>query len=252
MKKQIVIIPVHNQLPYFIKAFESVMEKSPNAVVIVVNDGSTDSETNEYLDNNSNSYILLKNEAAKGFSNACNIGMRYAVDNFDFNCLCLLNSDTEIVTEDWFTKVESYFTSLAKIGVASVMSDNAMAQTVKDVKNYLKRIHKKPYRYSPLAHGFCYFISKDLISKIGFLDERLFPHYGSEDDYSLKSISSGFKNIIIGSVFVKHNNETSYSHDVRKEILKKSLPNLTNKWGKKYVDDCVKRYVKSCEYILIW
>ena len=252
MKKKIVIIPVHNQLPYFIKAYESVIKHSPDAVIIVVDDGSTDLETSIYLENNSDSYILLKNETAKGFSNACNKAMKYAVDNFDFNCLCLLNSDAEVVTDNWFTKVETYFTSLANIGVASVMSDNAMAQTVKDVKGYMKRIDKKPYRYSPLAHGFCYFISKELINRIGLFDERVFPHYGSEDDYSLKSISAGFKNIIIGSVFVKHNNETSYSKEVRSEILKRSLPNLTNKWGKRYVDDCVKKYVKSCEYIKIF
>jgi len=252
MKKQIVVIPVHNQLPYFIKALESVITHSPDAVIIVVDDGSTDKETSKYLANNKTKYIFLKNDVAEGFSSACNKGMRYALENFDFNCLCLLNSDAEIDTPNWFTKVEKYFIQLKNTGVASVMSDNAMAQTVKDIPNYLRRIHRKPYMYSPLAHGFCYFISKKLIDKIGLLDEVAFPHYGSEDDYSLKSIKNGFKNIIVGSVFVKHNNETSYSHDVREQYVKVSLPTLIDKWGKKYVDECVKKYIAACKRINRW
>ena len=250
MKKKIVIIPVHNQLPYFIKALESVLKHSPDAVVIVVDDGSTDLFTSSYLENR-NSYIFLKNETAQGFSSACNKGMQYALDNFDFNCLCLLNSDAEVVTNDWFTKVEKHFTDLKGIGVASVMSDNAMAQTVRDIPNYLRKIDRKPYMYSPLAHGFCYFINKELIEKIGLLDEKTFPHYGSEDDYSLKAINNGFRNIIVGSVFVKHNNETSYSHDVRNEYMKTSLPNLIKKWGKRYVDKCVRSYVSACKHIIL-
>jgi GT2 family glycosyltransferase len=252
MKKQIVVIPVHNQLPFFVKALESVITHSPDAVIIVVDDGSTDLETSRYLERNSDSYIFLKNNVAKGFSSACNKGIQYAIDVFDFHCICLLNSDAEVVTEDWFTKVEKYFIQMKDTGVASVMSDNAMAQTIKDVPNYLRRIHRKPFMYSPLAHGFCYFISKRLIEKIGLLDEIAFPHYGSEDDYSLKSIKNGFKNMIIGSVFVKHNNETSYTHDVREEYVKISLPALLDKWGKKYVDDCVRRYVDVCKKINRW
>ena len=250
MKKKIVVIPVHNQLPYFIKAFESVKKYSPDAIVIVVDDGSTDLFTSSYLEN-CNSYIFLKNETAQGFSSACNKGIQYALDNLDFNCICLLNSDAEVVTEDWFTKVEKHFIDLKGIGVASVMSDNAMAQTVRDIPNYLRKIDRKPFMYSPLAHGFCYFINKQLIEQIGLLDDKVFPHYGSEDDYSLKAVKNGFRNIIVGSVFVKHNNETSYSHDVRNEYMKTSLPNLIKKWGKHYVNKCVREYVKSCERIKI-
>ena len=108
MKKKIVVIPVHNQLPYFIKAFESVKKYSPDAIVIVVDDGSTDDETSKYLWRNNDSYLLLENEIAQGFSSACNKGIQYALDNFDFNCLCLLNSDADVVTNDWFTKVEKH------------------------------------------------------------------------------------------------------------------------------------------------
>jgi len=153
MSKQIVIIPVHNQLEYFKRALGSVMKYSPEAVVIVVDDGSTDKATREYLSANEGVYEFLYNETAQGFSAACNKGIQYALDNFDFNCLCLLNSDAEVATENWFDKVENYFINGDNVGVASVMSDNAMAQTIKNIPEYLKTIDSKPAVLSPLVHG---------------------------------------------------------------------------------------------------
>lgn len=254
-KQKIVIIPVHNQLPYLIKCIESVHKNNretvfkdgdytaSNITLIVVDDGSTEEDCKYFFDlKMDGGFILLRNETAQGFSAACNKGIQYALDNFDFNCLCLLNSDAEVVTENWFDKVEHYFINGDNVGVASVMSDNAMAQTVKDYSTYKEKIDNKPAVESPLVHGFCYIISKKLIETIGLLDEKLFPHYGSEDDYSLKSLKAGFTNIIIGSVYVKHNNETSYTHAVRAKFVKKTLPLLMQKWGSRYVANCVKKY----------
>lgn len=241
-KSQIVIIPVHNQVEYFKRALGSVMKYSPDAVVIVVDDGSTDKATREYLSANEGVYEFIYNETAQGFSAACNKGIQYVLDNFDFNCLCLLNSDAEVVTENWFDKVEHYFEHGDNVGVASVMSDNAMAQTIKNIPEYLKTIDSKPAVLTPLCHGFSYFISKKLIESVGLLDDKLFPSYGSEDDYSLKSLKAGFNNIMIGSVFVKHKGEASYSSAVRSRFVKKTLPLLMNKWGARYVSNCVKKY----------
>ena len=253
-KHKVVIVPVHNQGEYLKKCINSFIDYTfvNRYELIVVNDGSTDKDTNifiNYLESLSPFITVLKNQTAQGFSAACNKGIQYALDNFDFNCLCLLNSDAEVVTENWFDKVEEKFVTGNKIGVASVMSNNAMAQTVKNIDKYLNEIEQKPTVYCNFVHGFCYFISKELIETIGLFDETTFPHYGSEDDYSLKSIKSGFKNIIVGSVFVKHNNETSYTHAVRAKFVKTTLPALQRRWGYKYVADCVNQANKAGQYL---
>lgn len=248
MKEQIIIIPVFNQLPYLKKCYASVCLCSPEAKIIIVDDGSTDKETHDWI-KESKSFIRLYNETAQGFSAACNMAIDYSMQHFDFNCLCLLNSDAEIVTNDWFTKVEKCFVFGNNIGTAGVVSDNAMAQTVKNIPKYMKSIDSKPTIYCNIIHGFCYFIGKKLIERIGRFDCDLFPHYGSEDDYSLKAIQAGFHNIIVGSVFVKHNNETSYSHDVRAKYVKKTLPVLIKRWGAVYVDKCVKQAMEAQKYL---
>lgn len=249
-KQQVIIIPVHNQLPFLQKCIGSVVYKTFDPIVIVVDDGSTESDIKFWLQENvEGKFYLLSNETAQGFSAACNKGIQYAIDNFDFNCLCLLNSDAEVVTENWFDRVEHYFVNGENVGVASVMSDNAMAQTVKNVSEYLKVIDSKPAVLTPLCHGFAYWISKKLIETVGLLDDKMFPNYGSEDDYSLKSLKAGFNNIMIGSVFIKHKGEASYSSAVRTKFVKITLPLLMNKWGRKYVADCVVKYNKCGTYL---
>ena len=240
IKDKIIIIPVHNQLPYLIKCISTVISHTKSFKLIVVDDGSTDDETIEWIDGNTDKFDLVRNKTAMGFSIACNKGIDYAMQKFDFNCLCLLNSDTEIVTNNWFDKVEHYFKENEKLGLASVVSDNATHQSIENVGMYLKNIDRKPICNTQLVHGFCFFIGKNLISTIGRFDDDKFPHYGSEDDYSLKSIKYGFKNIIVGAVFVSHKGQSSYTTDIRANYIKKSYPNLINRWTKKYVDECLK------------
>jgi len=241
IKSKIVIVPVHNQLELLRKCLQSVILSTDDPCIIIIDDGSTDIETKKFIEAQPlvGNIKTFRNETAQGFSAACNKGIQYALDNYDFNCLCLLNSDAEIVTDNWFAKVEQHFITGDRIGVAGVMSNNAMAQTVHNIPEYLKRIESKPTVYCTFVHGFCLFLSKDIIETVGLLDEKVFRDYGSEDDLALKSVQQGFKNIIVGSVFVKHVNEASYSKEVRAKHIKKSLPALQKKWGYKYVSDCV-------------
>ena len=249
-KHQVIIIPVHNQLEYVKRAVDSVIKNTLSPIIIIVDDGS-DFDTREWVDLQTVQYnvFALRNETAQGFSAACNKGIQYALDNFDFNCLCLLNSDAEVVTDNWFDKVEHYFINGDNVGVASVMSDNAMAQTIKNIPEYLKTIDSKPAVLTRIAHGFAYFMSKKAIETIGLFDEKTFPAYGGEDDYSLRSIKYGFNNIIVGSVFIKHHGEASYSPAVRTKFIKTTLPTLQRRWGFRYVADCVNQANKIGVYL---
>lgn len=248
---EVIIIPVHNQLQCLKVCIESVYKHTENPKVIIVDDGSTDIETKQWIIDNEKQlgYVRIYHEVAMGFSKACNDGIDYALQHYDFVSICLLNSDTQIRTPDWFSKVNWYFKNGDKIGVASVMSDNALAQTVRNVPRYMANIDTKPAVYSVLLHGFCYFISKELILKIGKLDEVLFPHYGSEDDYSLMSIKAGYKNLLVGSVFVHHDNAKSYTEAQRSKIVIKSRPDLDKKWTAGFVNKCGIMSVKAGNYL---
>ena len=231
-----IIIPVHNQLDYLVKCVNSVVEKTVNPDIIIVDDCSG-SETQEWIEKSG--FVYIRNDECIGFTGSVNKGIDYAVKNYDFKCLCLLNSDTEIITDNWFDKVMSLYNK--KIGVCGVVSDNALSQTVRNVPMYMKKIDNMKAIRLTLIHGFCYFIGKELLYDVGHLDDIMFPHYGSEDDYSIKSVKNGYTNLLVTNVFVSHKGEVSYGIDTRNNIvLKKSLPDLLNRWGKSYVNTLVK------------
>lgn len=239
MKKKVIIIPVFNQLSHLIKCINSILNNTENFEIIIVDDGSTDKKTIDWIQNSG--FNIIRHMKSCGFSIACNDGIDYAMKKFDFNCLCLLNSDTEIITKNWFDKVEINYISDDKIGISGVVSNKAVYQTIENVNEYLEVIDNKPTLSCNLIHGFCYFISKKLIMKIGRFDNYTFPHYGSEDDYSLKSIKNGFKNIIVGSVFVKHKGSISYTEELREKIIKNTIPELKERWGENYIKECLEQ-----------
>jgi GT2 family glycosyltransferase len=236
----VIIIPVHNQVFHLKDCIDSIKKHTKEYSLIIVDDGSTDYETVKWIDDLPDK-ILIRHTKAMGFSKACNAGIDYAIKYLDFNILCLLNSDTVIVTPDWLDKMAIEFSKFEKPGVASVVSDNATSQTIYNPAKYLTKINTKPTLKSQLIHGFCYFMSRKVILTIGRFDEDLFPHYGSEDDYSLNCIKHGFTNFIVGSIFVKHNASTSYSAERRESLISKSLPALLTRWTRHYVSDCINR-----------
>jgi GT2 family glycosyltransferase len=232
----VIIIPVHNQIDLFRSCLCSVIGKTRDPKVIVIDDGSNEHESrimkriSEY-----NGFIYHKNNEAQGFSKACNLGIDIAFKYFDFNVLCLLNSDTQISTPDWFVRAETAMMLDDKISCAGVLSNNAGHHTM-------------PFDYKPkhkvvncsLLHGFCIFIKRSVILRIGRLDDLTFPHYGSEDDFCLRAVSKGLKNVILDFVYVYHENCKSYGDDVRAKMIKKTIPTLQKRWGINYVENLVR------------
>ena len=60
------------------------------------------------------------------------------------------------------------------------------------------------YPKTKLPHGFCYVIKEETVKRVGLFDAVNFPHYGSEDDYSLRSCNAEYESIIMDDVFVWH------------------------------------------------
>ena len=89
MKDKVIIIPVHNQYKLLDACLQSVYEMTDNPKVIIVDDGSGQ-ETADFIDKAKDeySYDLIRHEKALGFSKACNDGMQFALDKYDFSCLC--------------------------------------------------------------------------------------------------------------------------------------------------------------------
>jgi len=231
MASRVVIIPVYNQLEYVQRSILSVIAKTPELKLIVVDDASPDNATADWLRENEKplGFHLIRHDKSCNFSKSANDGIDYAMNNYEFNCLCVLNSDTEIVTEDWFEQIERKILTDEAVGVAGVVSNNAGIQSVVKDK-YLKRIHSKPTVKSIIVHGFCLFLSSKLLQVVGRYDHETFPSYLSDADFCMASLKSGFYNVVVGSVYVHHYGQISGIKDNKKD----PQDAFEAKWGVAY------------------
>ena len=218
-----IIIPVHNAYEELRECITSVQEHTDFAKnrVIVIDDASNDPRVREFLEG-LNNVELICNEQNIGYTKTCNKGISLAAP-YD---VVLLNSDT-IVTPRWLESLRIAAYSAAEIGTATALSDNAGAFSV-PISNQQNR---KPDRIDypdyarlmrqfcggceipdvPTGNGFCMFIKRDLIDRIGNFDAVAFPRgYGEENDFCMRAINTGWRNVIAPAAFVFHHREASF------------------------------------------
>ena len=92
-----IIIPTKDRLKFLKKCIESIKDKTTykNYEIVVVDNGSTDTETVEYINGLPYEVIVLGGEF--NFSKMNNIAAQKAQGDY----LVFLNNDTEVITGDW-------------------------------------------------------------------------------------------------------------------------------------------------------
>jgi GT2 family glycosyltransferase len=72
------------------------------------------------------------------------------------------------------------------------------------------------------AVGFCMYIKRDAIDKIGYFDEVNFEKgYGEEGDFSVRATQKGYKNVLCDNTFIFHKGRGSFL-DTQDDLLQKN------------------------------
>ncbi|MGA2296552.1 MAG: glycosyltransferase [FCB group bacterium] len=205
-----VIIPVFNQKHYTEKCLEALFKTiTDNTEVIVVNNGSEES-TSEILEIfliKHKNFKVINNNRNLGFAIACNQGIKESKGKYPI----LLNNDT-IPTTGWLENMIAEVENNVHVGIVGaclLYPDSNLIQHVwvnigtEDGKTIA------PYHAHRLANlkdfpeaqesrecsaitGACMLINRELINKIGLLDEDY--KNGLEDiDYCFNATANGFK-----------------------------------------------------------
>ncbi|MGB0748026.1 MAG: glycosyltransferase [Magnetospiraceae bacterium] len=164
---------------------------------------------------------LLVNETNKGFVGTVNRGMAL----HDDRDVVLLNSDTEVYN-DWIDRLVGQGRA-EKVGTATPFSNNATICSYphKNVDNprlleidyaELDRLFAAQNPGAavdvPTGVGFCMFIARAALQDQGAFDEAAFGKgYGEENDFCMRIGKAGWRNLLIGDVFVRHTGETSFA-----------------------------------------
>lgn len=175
MKIAIVVV-TYNALDYVKACIESVKKMTSSPYQLIVVDNASEAETQDYLKAESG-IDLVQNDDNRLWSPANNQGMK-AIDK-DVDVVILMNSDVEVLVDNWTAVLEKVFNDNPKVGIAG------------PIWNHL------PYKPIYGAVDGCFFaMRREVIEQIGYLTEE-FPWNGAGFEYTLRAHKEGWESMQI-------------------------------------------------------
>ena len=197
-----IIIPVLDQLEITLKCIESIEDHTEDYEIIIVDNGSSP----RWIDNE---FINIRNEANLGFPVAVNQGIEAA----NGDVVVILNNDV-IVTPHWLEKLQWHLSHGLDIVGPCTNSISGPQQVLISQYNNEQELNtaamafqlKNAFQSVPFHRlvFFCVAIKREVIDKVGLLDEVYTPGNYEDDDYCMRAIDAGFKLGIARDVYVHH------------------------------------------------
>lgn len=235
-----IVLLSYNNLEYTKACIESIKAFTKKGTYeIIVVDNNSDSETVEWLKLQDDLTCIFNNFNA-GFPGGCNIGISKAKgDN-----ILLLNNDT-IVTNNWLENLLSALYSKESIGaVGAVTNSCSNFQTIPCKYSSIDEMFEfaKQHNISnsnlweerDRLIGFCLLIKREVLNKVGLLDEQFFPGNFEDDDWCLRIRLADYKLLLCKDTFIHHFGSTSFSQEgaaKMKSLLETNAKKFMEKWN---------------------
>ena len=213
------------------KCVESIFENTRLPCHLIIVDNNSKPETRDYLktleSTDTVKVTLDFNDKNEGFSKGMNRGLRKVTAPY----ACILNNDTE-VTRGWLNRSIEILEKNPHIGVMNPQSNIFGVPYTKDVAEKIET--QNTFKEMGMCIGFCMFIRKDVIEKIGYLDAESYPGYFFEDsDYSKRVKKAGYICALAQNAYVYHQEHQSVNKlSTKEELFKQNQKNFYAKWGK--------------------
>jgi GT2 family glycosyltransferase len=239
-----VVVVTFNGLAYTKMCFANLLGTGwhPDDELIVIDNCSTDG-TREYLQElmrvNSCARVLL-NDENRGFASANNQGLAHATGDV----LILLNNDT-LTPQGWSDGLTRWLED-ASIGMVGPVTNRTCNEAQIDApyrtygeleafaREYTSKHTKESGDLSMLAM-FCMAMRRDVLERVGALDEQFEIGMFEDDDYARRVRQAGLRIVCAEDVFVHHFGQGSLGElCVRGDydrILESNRRRFEQKWG---------------------
>lgn len=235
-----IVLVLYNQLEYTTKCLSSIKSRVKcNYEIIVIDNASTDG-THDYFKKEVNYVRYFRNRENIGFPAAVNQAINKALGDY----ILFLNNDT-VLTDNLVERLIEVTKSDSGIGIVGPISNevsglqkdkNAKYNSIEDMHKYAAEVQQKnkdEIIHFPRVAFLCTLIKREVIDKIGGLDERFSPG-NYEDDFCLRAQLAGYKTVIAKDVFIHHYGSKSFKANGEKAYAERLLKNqkiFVEKWG---------------------
>lgn len=254
-----VVVPVYRGLQETLSCLWHVLKARNDTAfeLVVVDDCSPEPGLSEVLARlaEAQCFTLIRNETNSGFVKSVNAGMKLHPDRDAI----LLNSDTEVYG-DWIDRLRrtasirpdcSTVTPLTNNGTICsyprFVHDNPTPLDVpyEELDALAAQVNRGGAVVAPTAVGFCMYIKRQAIERVGYFDEEAFgTGYGEENDFCLRAQNAGYVDLIATDVFVRHFGSMSFLGQ-KAERVQNALKVITKRYPQYRAD--VAAFVKADE-----
>lgn len=235
-----IIILTYNNLDYTKLCVDSIRKYngSEDCEIIIIDNASKDG-TAQWLKQQKDIKYIINNEN-KGFPAGCNQGIEIAEKDND---IFLLNNDTVIMPNSIFNLRMGLYSD-SEIGATGAVSNSVsyyqqINEQYNDFNGYMKFALRNnitnslKYEERVKLVGFAMFIKRNVLDKVGMLDERFTPGNFEDDDLSLRIIREGYKLLLCKDSYVHHFGSVSFKEKPQQynELLRVNSNKFKEKWG---------------------
>lgn len=232
MEKIDILLPIYNSFEETKGCIESIYKWTNMDLfnLYLLDDKSPDENIKEltlYYSEKYPNVISIRNEENLGFPANVNNGITKSK-----NDIIILNSDT-LVTANWVEYLSKTAKSEESIAAVNPISNYGLISGIPTPNNEINDLfsfeeiyeaftkNKEPgYVESPLLTGFCMYIKRSAIEKVGILDAETFKRgYGEETDWCMRARKMGLKLVVSKEAYVHHIGGSSFGEE--KEKLRK-------------------------------
>ncbi|MFS0872905.1 glycosyltransferase family 2 protein [Paenibacillus xylanilyticus] len=205
-----IIIPTYNQREYVLNCVSSVEKHTPAPYEIIVVDNASKDGTAEAMLRKGGMVRVAALDVNRGFAGGVNQGLMMARGRH----IVVLNNDT-LVTPGWLDNMMACLDSDPEIGLVGPVTNyiggdqqiDVPYSEVEDMWSFARR-HNRPdpdkHRMTERLVGFCWLFSRELLERVGYLDEGYAVGNFEDDDWMIRVKLAGYKLAVAGDAFIHH------------------------------------------------
>jgi len=217
MIKASIIIPTYNGLDLLQRCVHSIRSSTEHPYEIIVVDNGSKDGTGEWCLREKLALVSLpRNE---GFPVACNQGLRLSSGD----TLVLLNNDT-VVTPRWLSNLSAALYGEPDIGIVGPVTNYASGsqqvhypfEDLEEFQRIAESVNvsdRTKWKRVERIVGLCFVFRRELMEKIGLLDERFSPGHFEDDDYCLRARREGFGLLVCHDALIYHEGSASFKRE---------------------------------------